>query len=373
MFICIYIAFLEFCRIGPLAVLKNLKERNTDHIKKMDQLLKATAIESVPAFGLPIFTTALLRLLRLGLMRRELNYREVHDEVPADEVTDPYDEEVLNEERLIVDCNRMLQYCFTEIDLFGHLKQALLSLALAFPVERSAHVDYVELNGSSSAALMQVFELVHQTLPLTVDLLKSCGFDFEQTLSANTQTATQLVSLYCFLVRSMRPTVERLGIHLMSHIEDPTLHPTPEEIVAIISNPPDTDAGDRESYLYFSILRVLEQTEANLILSPTIVQNIALLIYPLDVRSFASIHAAIVHRYKDLVDMLTPSSEDEQREANVINQLVLQFAYNRLHYVRMVYIQIFYCISMILLQYFNMNYQYTPKFPVLFAYSLCST
>ena len=301
----------------------------------MDQLLKATAIESVPAFGLPIFTTALLRLLRLGLVRRELNYRELHD-FPAEAAADPYDEEVLNEERLSVDCNRMLQYCFTEIDLFGHLKQALLSLSLAFPVERPAHVDYVELSGSSSAALMQVFELVHQTLPLAVEILKFCGPDFELMLIANTQTSTQLVSLYCLLVRSLRLPVARLAPYLITHIEGPSLHPTPEEIVATISNPPDPDAGDRESLLYFNILRVLEQTEAQLILSPTIVQSIVLMLYPLEVRLFASLHAAIVHRYKDLIDELALSSGttgDEQSEGSVVNQMVQQFANNRLNYV----------------------------------------
>ena len=301
----------------------------------MDQLLKATAIESVPAFGVPIFTTALLRLIHLGLMRRELNYREMHDDFPAEVAIDPYDEEVLNEDRLLVDCNRMLQYCFTEVDLFGHLKQALLSLALAFPVERPAQVDYVELSGSSSAALMQVFELVHQTLPLSVELLKSCGF--EQTLSANMQAATQLVSLYSLLVRSLRLPVARLAPYLMSHIESPSLHPTPEEVVASISNSPGPDVGDRDSLLHYNILRVLEQTEAQLILSPTIVQDVALLLYPLDVRSFASLHAAIVHRYKDLIDELALTSDatgDEQRDASLLKQLVLQFATNRLHYVR---------------------------------------
>ena len=319
-------------------MITSLKEKNKDDIRKMDQLLKATAIESVPAFGVPIFTTALLRLIHLGLIRRELNYREMHDS-PAEAATDPYDEEVLNEERLLVDCNRMLQYCFTEVDLFGHLKQALLSLALAFPVERPAQVDYVELSGSSAAALMQVFELVHQTLPLSVELLKSCGF--EQTLSTNTQAATQLVSLYCLLVRSLRLPVARLAPYLISHIESPSLHPTPDEIVTTISNPPDPDVGDRESLLYYNILRVLEQTEAQLILSPTIVQDVAILLYPLDVRSFASLHAAIVHRYKDLIDELALSSDtlgDEQREGSVLNQLVLQFATNRLHYVRNSYL-----------------------------------
>ena len=319
-------------------MITSLKEKNKDDIRKMDQLLKATAIESVPAFGVPIFTTALLRLIHLGLIRRELNYREMHDS-PAEAATDPYDEEVLNEERLLVDCNRMLQYCFTEVDLFGHLKQALLSLALAFPVERPAQVDYVELSGSSAAALMQVFELVHQTLPLSVELLKSCGF--EQTLSTNTQAATQLVSLYCLLVRSLRLPVARLAPYLISHIESPSLHPTPDEIVTTISNPPDPDVGDRESLLYYNILRVLEQTEAQLILSPTIVPDVAILLYPLDVRSFASLHAAIVHRYKDLIDELALSSDtlgDEQREGSVLNQLVLQFATNRLHYVRNSYL-----------------------------------
>ena len=330
-----YFIYLEFFRTEPLGVITNLKERNKEDIRKMDQLLKATAIESVPAFGVPIFTTALLRLVHLGLMRRELNYREMHDS-PAEAPADPYDEEVLNEERLIVDCSRMLQYCFVEVDIFAHLKQALLSLALAFPVERPAQVDYVELSGSSSAALMQVFELVHQTLPLAVELLKSCGY--EQTLVANTQAATQLVSLYCLLVRSLRLPVARLSPYLMSHMEGASLHPTPEEMVAAIASPPDSDpdVGDRDSLLHYNVLRLLEQTEAQLILSPTIVQDVALLLYPLDVRSFASLHAAIVHRYKHIIDELALTSEaaaDEEREGSVFNQLVMQFATNRLHYV----------------------------------------